>query len=654
MRPFKGAAFYRKEEEQMATAKMTGQIWQHYQNIVKERVIPYQWQALNDQLVDTEPSHGIENFRLAAGLTEGTYYGMVFQDSDVYKWLESVAYSLRNHPDPSLEAQADDVIELLGQAQLADGYLNTYYQVQEGLDQRWTNIRDNHELYCAGHLIEAAVAYYEVTGKGKLLEIAQKFADYIDQTFGPEQGKIQGYPGHEEIELSLVRLYVATEKKNYLKLATYFVNERGKQPLFFDLEAKKAGRKERGWWHGNHDYAQAHLPVRDQKEAVGHAVRAVYFYAAVADIARLTQDDSLKAAVSRLWENVVQHKLFINGGIGASAWGEAFAADDDLPNDTTYNETCASVGLAFWARRMLELAPKGEYGDVLENAIYNGSLCGMDIQGERFLYVNPLEINGPNACQRHDHRHVTPQRQKWFNCACCPPNLARLIGSIGDYFITESSEGVYVNLYGSSEVSVSLGGQAVVLTQETLYPWAGEIRIIIGTASTVTGKVSLRIPAWSQEKFQLSVNGVPVSCQSENGYVTLQRSWADGDVIELVLDMRPQKIYAHTRITEDIGKVAITRGPLVYVAEERDNGDQLGTLWLADGQIAAIDNSELLSGAIYLKAPGKRLMSQTSAIYTREMPTFEDTTITMLPYFLWGNRGTGELRVWLNHFFTSK
>ena len=634
-----------------ATAKMTGQFWQQYQKIVEEHVIPYQWQALTDQLEDTEPSHAIENFRLAAGLSEGVYYGMVFQDSDVYKWLESVAYSLRNHPDAALEARADEVIVLLGQAQEADGYLNTYYQVKAGLEQRWTNVRDNHELYCGGHLIEAAVAYFEVTGKRAFLTIAEKFADYVDTIFGPEAGKIKGYPGHEEIELALVRLYLVTKNEKYLNLATFFVNERGQQPLFFNEEAEKAGRDAQSWWHGDHEYSQAHVPIREQKEAVGHAVRAVYFYSAVADIARLQHDDSLKQAVETLWENVVQHKLFINGGIGASAWGEAFAANDDLPNDTTYNETCASVGLAFWAKRMLALEPKGTYGDVLENAIYNGSLCGMDLKGERFLYVNPLEINGPNACQRHDHRHVTPKRQKWFNCACCPPNLARLIGGIGDYFVTETKAGVYVNLYGASETTVTLGGQAVKLTQETLYPWQGAIQITVNTETPVTGKLAFRLPAWSQENFRLLVNGAAASYQNEAGFLALTRTWNDGDVVALTFDMTPRKVFANSHITEDLGKVAITRGPLVYAAEEKDNGPHLGTLWVTAGEIVATENGELLPHAVYLTVPGKQLRSLDQATYTTQTPTLEETSITLVPYFMWGNRGEGELRVWLNQLF---
>lgn len=633
-----------------ATAKMTGEFWQQYQKVVEESVIPYQWRALNDQLEDTEPSHAIENFRLAAGLQEGEYYGMVFQDSDVYKWLESVAYSLRNNPDAELEQQADAVIHLLGQAQLADGYLNTFYQVKEGLEKRWTNVRDNHELYCGGHMIEAAVAYYEVTGKADFLQVAEKFADYVDTIFGPEEGKIKGYPGHEEIELALVRLYSVTDNPKYLELAAFFVNERGQQPLYFNLEAEKAGRDAQSWWHGDHEYSQAHLPIREQKEAVGHAVRAVYFYTAVADVARLKQDESLKQAMEVLWDNVVNHKMFVNGGIGASAWGEAFAENDDLPNDTTYNETCASVGLAFWAKRMLELEPKGQYADVLENAVYNGSLCGMDLKGERFLYVNPLQVDGENACKRRDHHHVTPQRQKWFNCACCPPNLARLIGAIGDYFVTEYQDGVYVNLYGDSETAVTLAGQEVVLTQETLYPWSGAIKITVSAASAVSGRIALRLPEWS-ESYQLTVNGETAAAVNEQGFLVIDRTWQEGDQIQLTLDMTPKKVFANTRITEDIGKVAVTRGPLVYTAEEKDNGPQLGTLWLTDGEIKTVENDELLPHAVYLQAPSKRLRSQQQATYTTQAPVFEEATVTLVPYFMWGNRGYGEFRVWLNQAF---
>lgn len=627
--------------------KITGNFWKYYQKVIADSVIPYQWAALNDELPDTEPSHALKNFRLAAGLEEGEYYGMVFQDSDVYKWLECVAYSLQNHPDAALEQRADEVIALIGAAQLADGYINTFYQVKEGIGQRWTNVRDQHELYCGGHMIEAAVAYYEMTGKTNFLKIAEKFADYVIEVFGPGENQIQGYPGHEEIELALVRLYLATNAQRYLDQAVFFVEERGKQPNYFTEEAEKAGRPPQSWWHGDYEYSQAHLPIREQKEAVGHAVRAVYFYTAVADVARLTGDESLKKAVEVLWRNVVDEKMSVNGGIGASAWGEAFAENYDLPNDTCYNETCASVGLAFWAKRMLALEPKGEYGDVLENAVYNGTLCGMDLPGQRFLYVNPLEINGENACKRRDHHHVTPQRQKWFNCACCPPNLARLVGSIGEYFAMNVGDTLYINLYGESQTKAELVGTPVTLTQQTDYPFDGEVAVRLELPESVTGTVALRIPAWSQ-KTGLTINGETVTFDVKEGFAYVTRQWQDGDLLQLSLDMTPQKLYASTKITEDIGKVAITRGPLVYVAEEKDNGADLGTLWLTDAPLTAEGNEELLPHAVYLKGTGKRLMDQENGTYTTAKPTFEAVEVTLIPYFMWGNRGYGEIRIWLN------
>lgn len=627
--------------------KMTDKFWKRYQEVVRKNVIPYQWKALTDQLEEAEASHAIKNFRIAAGLEQGEYYGMVFQDSDVYKWLESVAYSLGNHPDPELEFQADEVIVLLGQAQLPDGYLNTYYQVKGGLENRWSNIRENHELYCAGHLIEAAVAYFETTGKDVFLNIARRFADYIDEIFGADDGKIKGYPGHEEIELALVRLYLVTEEERYLNLATFFINERGKEPKFFIAEAEAAGRERYVTWGDGLTYAQDHLPVRQQKEAVGHAVRAVYLYSAIADIARLKKDDSLKDAIDALWNNAVHKKMCINGCIGATSWGEAFAENYDLPNDTAYNETCASVGMAFWAKRMIQLEPKGEYGDVLENTVYNGSLCGMDLAGERFLYVNPLEIGGENAGKRQDHKHVSRERQKWFNCACCPPNLARLIGSIGEYFVSHFEDGLYINMYGAGEIQRELKGQIVTLTQETKYPWDGNILFTFNSAEAVEGRIAFRIPAWS-ETYELKLNGESISQNVLRGYDVVERTWQDGDQIKLTLDMTPRYVYANTKVTEDIGKVALTRGPLVYVAEETDNGKDLGTLWLKGSVIGTMKNEELLPDAIYLKTSGKRLESKFNDLYSYQKPVFRDKEITMIPYFIWGNRGYGELRVWLN------
>ncbi|MFS0661136.1 beta-L-arabinofuranosidase domain-containing protein [Niallia alba] len=633
----------------MQNVKMTGSFWQHYQDVVANSVIPYQWKALNDQLPDTEPSHAIKNFRIAAGELDEEYYGMVFQDSDLYKWLEAVAYSLQSHPNPQLEKDADEVISLLGRAQNKDGYLHTYYQVKEGLEQRWTNVRDNHELYCAGHLIEAAVTYYESTGKSELLQTACKFADYIDSVFGPEEEQIKGFPGHEEIELALVRLYLVTKENRYLNLATFFVNERGRQPHYFDLECKQFGRDQQGWWHGNYEYSQSHIPVREQKEAVGHAVRAMYLYTAVADLAELNNDPTLKEAAENLWHSVVREKLFINGGIGASAWGEAFAGAFDLPNDTTYNETCASIGLAFWAKRMLQLETKGEYADILENAVYNGSLCGMDIKGERFFYVNPLEVNGESSCHRRDHKHVLPERQKWFNCACCPPNLARIIGSIGDYFYTQKGETFYVNLYGDSIAKLDWNGQEVEFVQHTMYPWDGAIAFTINPSNSVEGNLAFRIPGWAEGEFNITINGENAAGEElvSNGYLIIKRNWEKGDQVSLLFPTKAKAIYTNTKVEENTGKVAFTRGPLVYCFEEVDNGDNLSTIFIGDTSIKEVKNSNLLNDAVYLQLTGSRLQDHSDDLYSFKKPYLEAFTLTAIPYFMWGNRGKGEMKVWV-------
>lgn len=406
------------------------QFWNTYSDLVRETVIPYQWEALNDRVEDAEPSHAIRNFRIAAGLEQGEFGGWVFQDSDLYKWLEAVAYSLRHHPDQRLEKIADESIELIRQAQHDDGYLNTYFTIQEP-GKQWTNLYEAHELYCAGHLIEAAVAYYQATGKRKLLDISCRFADLIDRMFGTKPGQIRAYCGHQEIELALIKLYGVTVEERYLNLSQYFIDERGKQPNYF-IEEWERGSRTNIWSQGapNLEVYQSHLPVREQKVAVGHSVRAVYMCTAMADLARLTGDEGLKAACERLWSNTTGKQMYITGGIGSTHLGEAFTFDYDLPNDSVYAETCASIGLIFWARRMLQLEVKSEYADVLERALYNNVLGSMSMDGKHFFYVNPLEVWPEASLKNPDKHHVKPIRQKWFGCSCCPPNVARLLGSL--------------------------------------------------------------------------------------------------------------------------------------------------------------------------------------------------------------------------------
>lgn len=625
--------------------RITGAMLKEYQEIVRKQMIPYQWKVLNDQVSDVEPSHVIENFEIAAGRKSGEYFGMVFQDSDLYKWIEACAYSLSHTPDPGLEQKVDWVVDLIADAQLEDGYINTYYQVKEGIEHRWTNLRDNHELYCMGHMFEAAVAYRQATGKEKFLNVAVRAADYIVSYFGP--GKCQGYPGHEEVELALVKLYLETGKPSYLELAKFFVDQRGTEPNYFMEESKKYHRAPyQEWWGKDYLYSQAHRPVREQKEVVGHAVRAVYFYCAVADLARLTDDAELKAVIEGLWNNVTKEKMSVNGGIGASGWGEAFADAYDLPSDTPYNETCASVGLAFWAERMLKLESKGEYADILEKVIYNACLCGMDVEGKHFFYVNPLEINHSSE-KRRDHQHVRTERQGWFACACCPPNLARLIESLGDYVYRVSGRTVFVDLYAESSMEHTFDTGAIRLIQKTEYPWEETVNIQLELEKAQEFTLALRIPGWA-ETFEIRVNGqIPEPAEQHDGYLYLRRSWQHQDTVQIVFPMEVRNLYGNPKVTETLGKTAVSRGPVIYCAEEHDNGAELATIALTGKEYRMIRSDELLKGVVYLKTAGEKTVTgDADSLYGYVQPERKETELTLIPYFLWGNRGYGELAVW--------
>ncbi|MBS4219269.1 glycoside hydrolase family 127 protein [Bacillus sp. FJAT-49711] len=629
--------------------KVTDTFWCRYMDVVRDEVIPYQWEALNDRVEGAAKSHAIENIRIAAGEAEGEYHGFVFQDSDVAKWLEAVAYSLATDPNPELEKTADQLIELLGRAQQEDGYLNTYFTVKEP-DARWTNLRDQHELYCAGHMIEAAVAYYEATGKRELLNIMCRFADYIDSVFGEEEGKIQGYDGHQEIELALVKLYEVTGNEKYLKLSSFFIDERGKQPHFFDKESEARGDTNPFWYFGSYKYSQSHLPVRDQKEAVGHSVRAMYMYAAMADLAVKTGDDTLKETCKTLWDNVTNKQMYITAGIGSSEFGEAFSFDYDLPNDLSYTETCASIGLVFWARRMLNLEVNSSYADVMERALYNGTISGMHLDGKKFFYVNPLEV-WPEACSRHEKRHVKPERQKWFNCACCPPNLARLIASIGQYIYTERNDEIFVNLYMSNDASFDINGKKVNIIQKTEYPWDGTVSIAISPEEAAEFTVALRIPDWCR-KAHLKVNGENIAIENTvNGYVYLKRNWNKDDQIELLFDMPVERVKSHPRVRENAGKTALQRGPIVYCLEEVDNGSNLPNIFLSqNARLEAHFDQELLGGIVVIQAEASRLKESDwgQVLYKPAKEIYQSHTLTAVPYFAWCNREPGEMLVWVN------
>ncbi|TDO94042.1 hypothetical protein DFR79_1047 [Halanaerobium saccharolyticum] len=640
------------ESVELKKTKLTGGLLAEKNELVRERVIPYQWQALNDELPDTEPSHAIENFKIAAGRSEGEFQGMVFQDSDVAKWLEAAAYQLTVNPDPELEKRADQVIDLIGEAQQEDGYLNTYFIVKEP-EMKWKNLAECHELYCAGHLIEAAVAYYQATGKDKFLKIMQKNADLIDSKFGTGENQIKGYPGHQEIELALIKLYKVTGEKRYRDLAKYFIDQRGKEPFYFEKEWEERG-KVNHWpdfkQNTEREYYQAQAPVREQEAAVGHAVRALYMYSGMADAARETGDQTLIDACKRLWKNTTQKQMYITGGTGSSVHGESFTFDYDLPNDTAYTETCAAVALVFFAQRMLHLEKKGEYADVMERALYNGALSGMSEDGKRFFYVNPLEVKPEIAEKRHDHRHIKTLRQKWFGCACCPPNLARLLTSIGSYIYSQNEEELYLNLYSNSQTEVEFNGQQVEIVQKTDYPWNEKIEIELKAEKEVEFTLALRIPGWCK-KAALQVNGKNINIPEhlEAGYLRLKRSWQN-DKISLILKMPAEKVYANPEVKEDTAKAAIQRGPLVYALEEKDNGNNLAAIYLNDQtELRPEFEEKLLGGVTTIKAQASKIDESvwTGELYSTEKPKMKEIEIKAVPYYSWNNRGRGEMTVWL-------
>jgi len=628
-------------------------LWSRVGQLVREVVIPYQYEALHDRIPNVDPSYAIRNFRIAAGLEEGEFGGMVFQDSDVAKWLEAVGYSLMAHPDAELERQADEVIELIEQAQQPDGYLNTYFTIAEP-DKRWANLTECHELYCAGHMIEAAVAYYEATGKRKILDVVCRLVDHIDAVFGSEAGKLPGYDGHQEIELALVKLYGVTGDEKHLRLAQYFIDERGQEPKFFLEEWKRLGgisHWSRTKFRVNLEYHQAHKPVREQDVAVGHAVRAVYMYTAMADLARLTGDAELLAACDRLWENIVNKQMYITGGIGSTHHGEAFSFDYDLPNDTIYAETCASIGLIFFASRMLQLRARGEYADVMERALYNTVLAGMSQDGKHYFYVNPLEV-WPDASRKNPGKHhVRPTRPGWFGCACCPPNVARLIASLGQYAYGASDDTAYIHLFVGGEANVSLASGDVRLRMETSYPWNGRVAVTVETGGAKTFRLAVRIPSWC-ESAQLQVNGEQLSLAAvlHDGYAYVEREWQDGDVLELVLDMSVQRMQAHPSLRVNAGKTAIMRGPLVYCVEEVDNGALITSLLLpTEAELTVRYEEQLLGSCVVIEGEGWREDGEAwgESLYRPAMKVKTKAKLTFIPYYLWANRGEGEMAVWV-------
>lgn len=616
------------------------------QDVVMDVMIPYQERALRGEIPGVKKSHAIENLRIAAGESDSEFAGRIFQDSDLAKWLEAVAYSLKLRPDPDLERRADDIIDLIGRTQQPDGYLNTYFTAVVP-ERRWQNLTEYHELYCAGHMTEAAVAYYEATGKDTFLKIACKLCDHIDNRFG--EGKMTGIPGHEELEYALLRLYKVTKEPRYLKLASYFIDERGQDPEFFRREAAN-----RGWGQDSYvvrqpiSYMQNHKPVREQDKVEGHAVRMMYLLTAMADMAGLDKDESLMNACRKMWKNMVQKRMYLTGGIGSSAYGEAFTEDYDLPNDTAYAETCASVGVCFVARQMLEVEVLAEYTDIMERELYNGTISGMQLDGTKFFYINQLEANPGMITMAYGQEEYTPQRIGWYDCACCPPNLARLMTSLGAYIWSNNEDTIYSHLFIGSKASFAIsGGVSVQLTTE--YPWDGNLRYEVNTEEKEAEfTFAVRHPGWCKE-MRIKVNGAPVEgAAGENGYWMIKRIWKTGDVVECEMKMPVRKLYANPMVRANTGCVAFMRGPIVYAFEGVDNGEALQTLRIPrDAKMKALPyQPDFLGGVVTLEIEGKKKIV-TEELYTETPAEEEDVVLKAVPYYAWANRGLTHMRVWM-------
>lgn len=582
--------------------KIHDPFWSAMQHRMTDTVIPFQEKVLNDEVPGVEKSHAIENFRIAAGLSEGEFYGMVFQDSDVAKWLEGVAYSLAVKPDNELEARADEIIDIIEKAQQPDGYLDTFFIVKEP-EHRWQNLQECHELYCAGHMMEAGVAYYQTTGKEK-----------------------------------------------YKKMARYFLEERGKNPNYFYEEKKK-----RGWQHwGQYSlepldqrYTQTHATIYEQKEAVGHSVRAVYMYTAMADLAGEDKDQRLYEACQTLWDNIVKKRMYITGGIGSTVEGEAFTIDYDLPNDMAYAETCASIGMIFFAKRMLEIRPLGIYADIMEREFYNGTISGIQLDGKQFFYVNPLETNPGTSGTIFGYKHVLPTRPGWYACACCPPNLVRLVTSLGTYAWSESDTTLYSHLF----LGQTADFEKAVVKVDSSYPWEGKVTYQVKAKMKDAFELAIHIPSHIRmDTLCVTVNGEKTDAASriKDGYLYLKQNWGENDVVALTFDLPVRKIYANTNVREDEGCVALMRGPVVYCFEGADNGECIQALRIPREIKAETElcKEGVLAGNVLIHLPGYR-MESSDALYSEERPKRTDVMLTAIPYYAWANRGENQMRVWM-------
>ncbi|KPG70567.1 glycoside hydrolase family 127 protein [Enterococcus sp. RIT-PI-f] len=625
--------------------------WRNYQRIVREETIPYQYQVLNDALdIDVQAerkddslpagkSHALENFRIAARQTEGTHFGWFFQDSDVYKWLESAAYSLVNQKDSALIDSIDEVVELLAAAQEEDGYLNTFFQLTRP-ELKYRQLYFSHELYCAGHLVEAAIAYDLATGKKQLLEIAEKNVRNIMQYFGREANQIQGADGHQEIELALVRLYEHTDNETYLALADFFLEVRGENPDFYEQEIAENAALGLSAEQPAIDltYLQAYDQPKNQREAKGHAVRLLYMASGMAKVAQYTKDSALITACEAIWKDIAYKKMYITGGVGGTVHGEAFIGAYDLPNDTMYCETCASIALVQFSFEMFKLTQEHHYLDVLTQALYNGVLAGASIDGKQFFYVNPLEVM-PESCRHNPGKgHVKTQRPDWLGCACCPPNFARMISALQRFVYTQEGNTLFINLFVASHLKRT---NQFTIEQIGDFPFDDQMTI---NYSGIAQKIIIYKPKWLKS-FQ--VDSQQVWHETDQALIFE----ASTKVTARITFQQPvQMLGANPLVTQDINQAAIQRGPFVYCLEESDNGKGISQCRIPIDSVAftITESQKLLPRTLEIDVAG--FQSQRwgqEALYLPLSEEYAPKKWRMIPYHLWGNRGEGEMRVWL-------
>jgi len=602
--------------------KITDRFWAPRQETNRIASIPINFENL-------EKAGNLQNFRLAARRATNGYQGPLFMDSDAYKALEAAAYSLATHPDPALEKKLEEIIATLAAAQLPDGYLNSFFQVKRP-GKRWTNLQDAHELYCAGHLIEAAVAHFQTTGRRTFLNVACKLADHIDSVFGPPPKRL-GYPGHPELELALIKLWRATGERRYFELSRFFVENRGRG--YFATEQKSDKDKHRF----DPAYYQDDVPIFDHDRIKGHAVRAAYLMSGVTDVAAETGDARLLKMLDRVWRNTTERNMYLTGGIGPSSHNEGFTVDYDLPNATAYQETCATVALAQWNHRLALLYGDAKYADVMEQALYNGLLSGVSEDGKTFFYVNPLESDG------------TKHRKPWYGCACCPPNVARTVAFLGGYAYATSTDALWVNLYIQGSTKTIVSDAPVQLHVTTDYPWDGKVKFKLQLASPEKFDLRLRVPGWCVSA-TVSVKGKRISQPViECGYIVLTREWQNSDSIELDLPMPIQRITANPNVKANHGLLAIQRGPIVYCIEQCDQKEPVGSLFLPpNAELKVVADKQLLGGVTVIegRAGVAPKLDWANRLY-EALPAPRRVEFTAIPYYAWDNRAAGPMKVWL-------